>query len=98
MIFKIFTKGPPSYATQNTSASLFWTAALWLEEPRVHDKREELVYLPPQYGPTLLVDIRRGQFGDWLRLAELGFESKLSTLAGHWNSHFRYVLREIDLP
>ena len=40
------------------------TAALLLEEPRVRDHREELVYLPRQYGPSLLVDIRQGKIGD----------------------------------
>ena len=29
------------------------TAALLLEEPRVRDHREELVYLPRQYGRSL---------------------------------------------
>ena len=53
---------------------------MWLEEPRVHDKQEELVYLPPQYGPSLLADIRQAKFGDWLRLADLGFEQKLESL------------------
>ena len=59
------------------------TAALLLEEPRVRDHRDELVYLPLQYGPSLLVDIRQGKFG------ELGFEAKVASLAAHWNTHSR---------
>jgi len=75
---------------QNTIASLFWTAALWLEEPRVHDRQEELQYLSPQYGPQLLMSIRSNEFGDWLQLSQLGFEQKICNCATKWEEKFKF--------
>ena len=85
-------------STRETSlASLLWTAALWLEEPRVHDARSELVYLPPQYGPGLLMKIRSGDNSDWKSLIEaVNFQQKLLTSAKQWVSLFSLPMRNMD--
>ncbi|CBY36070.1 unnamed protein product [Oikopleura dioica] len=78
-------------------ASLLWTAALWLEEPRVHDARSELVYLPPQYGPGLLMKIRSGDDSDWKSLIEaVNFQQKLLASAKQWVSLFSLPMRNMD--
>jgi len=95
------SQGPPVMSGDqigsHTTASLLWTAALWLEEPRVHDVQEELAYLPPQYGPDLLVRIRSRVNTDWYGLADLkSYETFLTKSGLKWKDRFSTRTEEID--
>ena len=72
-----------------TTASLLWTAALWLEEPRVHDVQSELAFLPPQYGPDLLIRLRSKIKIDWLNLTNFkAYQANFLKHKKDWMKHY----------
>lgn len=78
-------------------ASLLWTAALWLEEPRVHDSRSELVYLPPQYGAELLMRIRSSDNSDWELVKNLSsYQMELESSSQNWLVDFKPAQSALD--
>ena len=91
-------QGPPvEDRGHHTTASLLWTAALWLEEPRVHDVQAELAFLPPQYGPELLVRIRSRIKEDWYGLADLKpFQTALTKHGAAWRGRFTQKSDEME--